>query len=150
MVLRDTVCSGIHRAFTLVEILIVVVILGILAAIVVPQFANASEEASAGTAYYELEKLRRAVDIYRARWENQLPVVEAGNGTWGALVSGNGEYLKAAPQNPYIGGANSRLITLASEADSAYHRDYGWIFDANTGQVWAAGFDADDEPLPKD
>lgn len=140
----------VRRAFTLVEILIVVVILGILAAIVVPQFANASEEASAGTTVYELEKLRRAVDVYRARWENHLPMVEAGDGTWGALVSGDGEYLKAAPLNPYIGGPNARVVTIASGPDESYHRDYGWIFDDETGEVWAAGFNADDEPLPRE
>lgn len=37
-----------NRAFTLVEILIVVVILGILAAVVIPQFVNASDEAQVG------------------------------------------------------------------------------------------------------
>ncbi|MBX3362554.1 MAG: prepilin-type N-terminal cleavage/methylation domain-containing protein [Phycisphaeraceae bacterium] len=38
----------VKRGFTLVEILIVVVILGILAAIVVPQFTNAANEARGG------------------------------------------------------------------------------------------------------
>ena len=37
--------NRVSKAFTLVEILIVVVILGILAAIVIPQFTNASQEA---------------------------------------------------------------------------------------------------------
>lgn len=137
------------RAFTLVEILIVVVILGILASIVVPQFANATEEAAVGTTVHELEKLRRAMDVYLARWDNQVPVIDAGEGTWGPLVAANGEYLKAAPLNPYVGGENGRVIVLASSADTEYHRDYGWVVNDETGEIWAGGFDEDDEPLPQ-
>lgn len=139
---------SIRRGFTLVEILIVVVILGVLAAIVVPQFAQASEEAAAGTTVYELEKLRRALDVYMARWDNALPQVEAGEGTWGPLVAGNGEYLKSAPMNPYV-GSNGRVIVLGNGPDAAFQTNYGWIFDASTGQIWAGGFNADDEPLPR-
>ena len=47
------------RAFTLVEILIVVVILGILAAIVVPQFTSASQEAQAGNVAQYFERFVR-------------------------------------------------------------------------------------------
>lgn len=141
--------SRMRRAFTLVEILIVVVILGILAAIVVPQFTGATGEAAAGTTNYELQKLRRALDVYQARWSSQLPSVEAGNGTWGPLVAGAGEYLKEAPQNSYVGGANRRVITLAAEADAAFQTSHGWIYDPATGRVWAGGFDANDQPLPR-
>ena len=136
------------RAFTLVEILIVVVILGILAAIVVPQFVTARSEAAAGTATYELEKLRRAVDVYMARNDNVLPDVAAGVGTWGDLVGANGEYLKTAPYNPYVGGANARTIVIRDTPDAAYQTTHGWIYDDATGQIWAGGFDADDEPFP--
>ena len=40
--------SNARKAFTLIEILIVVVILGILAAVVIPQFTNAADEANNG------------------------------------------------------------------------------------------------------
>jgi general secretion pathway protein G len=138
------------RAFTLVEILIVVVILGILAAIVVPQFARARDEAAEGTTVYELEKLRRAVDVYMARHDNRLPAVIEGDGTWGNLVASTGEYLKEAPANPYVPGPVSRRIVIRDSADVAYQTEYGWIFNDATGEIWAGGFDESDRPLPKD
>ncbi len=138
-----------RRAFTLVEILIVVVILGILAAIVVPRFVGARDEAAVGTTVYELEKLRRAIDVYMARHDNELPAVTAGDGTWGALTAGNGEYLKAAPMNPYVGGASSRVIIIANAPDGAYQQTHGWVFNDATGEVWAGSFDINNEPLPR-
>ena len=138
-----------RNAFTLVEILIVVVILGILAAIVVPQFVNARTEAAQGTTYSELQKLRRAVDVYMARHDNALPDVTAGDGTWGALVAGNGEYLKSAPYNTYVGGANARTIVIRGTPDAAYQTTHGWVYDSATGRVWAGSFDGNDEPLPQ-
>lgn len=57
-------CRG---AFTLVEILIVVVILGILAAIVTPQFANATQEAQQGAFVSELKLFEDAAYIYHAQ-----------------------------------------------------------------------------------
>jgi prepilin-type N-terminal cleavage/methylation domain-containing protein len=137
-----------HKAFTLVEILIVVVILGILAAVVVPQFVGAVSETSIGTTQSELTKLRRAVEVFQVRNENTLPTVAAGDGTWGDLIANNGEYLKEAPANPYVGGDNARVIVLGSGPDAAYQRTHGWIYDDTTGEIWAGGFDADDEPLP--
>lgn len=135
------------KAFTLVEILIVVVILGILAAVVVPQFVGAVEESSVTTTQSELKKLRRAIEVFQVRNENALPAVEAGDGTWGDLIAGTGEYLKEAPANPYVGGENARVIILGTDPDSSYQTTHGWVYNAATGEIWAGAFDADDQPI---
>ncbi len=57
--------SSRSRAFTLVEILIVVVILGILAAIVIPQFTSASQEAARSSFVTSLKQLVTAAELYR-------------------------------------------------------------------------------------
>lgn len=141
--------SYIKHGFTLVEILIVVVILGILAAIIVPNFANAVNDASVATTVNELNKIRRASEYFQVRNDSTMPNVLAGDGTWGVLVAGSGDYLKSAPTNAYVGGVNDQVIVLGNAPDAAYQTTHGWIFDAATGEIWAGGFDVNDEPLPK-
>jgi prepilin-type N-terminal cleavage/methylation domain-containing protein len=51
--------------FTLVELLIVVIVLAILAAIVVPQFANTANDARASAVDSNLAAMRSAVELYR-------------------------------------------------------------------------------------
>ncbi len=138
--------AKIQHAFTLVEILIVVVILAILAVLTVPRMLSATEDAATNSTLTDLHKIRNHVAVYRAR-ENTNPPVQAGNGTWGPLIGR--DYLAAAPTNAWIGGANSRVITLGNAPDVAYHTNYGWIYDPATGDVWAAGMDGDDQPLPR-
>ena len=62
-----------RRGFTLIEILIVVVILGILASIVVPQFSNASQEATASSIRSQLQTIRGQVELLRVRNAGALP-----------------------------------------------------------------------------
>jgi len=53
-----------HRGFTLIELLIVVVIIGILAAIAVPKFAATKERAFMGTMKSDLRNLATAQESY--------------------------------------------------------------------------------------
>jgi len=137
-----------RHGFTLVEILIVVVILGILAAIVVPSFANAVQDATIATTVNELNKIRRASEYFQVRNENTMPNVSAGDGTWGDLVAPGGEYLKSAPINAYVGGANQQTVVLGAAPDAAFQTDHAWIYDSTTGEIWAGGFDINDQPYP--
>ena len=69
-----------NRAFTLVEILIVVVILGILAAVVIPQFVNASDEAQVGNVETQLRTLRTQIQLFRAQSDdNSFPALVEGD-----------------------------------------------------------------------
>ena len=54
-----------RNGFTLIEILMVVAILGILAAVVIPQFANESEKAKMSTLLSDLQTIRAQIQFYK-------------------------------------------------------------------------------------
>jgi prepilin-type N-terminal cleavage/methylation domain-containing protein len=148
------------RAFTLVEILIVVVILGILAAIAIPQFAGASQNAQSTATHDALQKVRRAVNIYRVRHGGAMPPIVEGDGRedpdtgltcWGELVGTSGDYMLGVPINQWVSGANARRVVVVPNAvpDAVFQTDYGWIFDPVNGEVWAGSFNESDEALPR-
>ena len=70
----------IQRGFTLVELLIVVIILAILAAIVIPQFSSATVDAQEGALDANLNALRSAIDLYRVQHGNVYPGVNVSTG----------------------------------------------------------------------
>jgi len=51
------------------------------------------------------------------------------------------------PANEYVGGKNANKVVMGTSPDTKFHADYGWIFNHQTGQLWAAGFDLNDKPL---
>jgi len=57
-----------HRGFTLVELMIVVAIIGILAAIAIPQFAKYRERAFNSAALSDVRNLRTDLEGYFAEW----------------------------------------------------------------------------------
>lgn len=133
-------------AFTLIEILIVVLILGILAAIVLGASWNVTMDAQRGVTFSELKKLRRHIEAYNIVHRG-FPEVTAGDGTWGSIIGP--EFMLSAPVNAWVDSANNRKIVLRNTPDTGYQSGYAWIFDPATGRVWAGGFDDQDQPFPK-
>src|SRR5204863_7923578 len=89
--------------FTLVEILIVVIILGILAAIVIPQFTNASQDARKSSLASQLQTLRSQIELYKLQHGDTLPNLPAGWTPLTTVAAYNGTnfgpYMQSAPVN---------------------------------------------------
>ena len=151
-----------RKGFTLVEILIVVVILGILAAIVVPQFTSASQSAVKGALQTQLQTIESQVELYRVNESGALPHNDAtsalggpadanGEGSWGVMVSN--EYMKDEPFNGYV--KTSIVDTQAGVAEADYmiaaaawvDTDPGWLYDTDNGRCYAMAYDDDDNLL---
>ena len=60
--------KNVKKGFTLIELLIVVVIIGILAAIAIPKFANTKEKAYLTAMKSDLRNLMTAEEAYFAEW----------------------------------------------------------------------------------
>src|SRR3954462_13179873 len=67
-----------QTGFTLVEILIVVIILGILVAIVIPQFTNASQDARESSLLSQLQTLRSQIELYKLQHRDVIPNLVGG------------------------------------------------------------------------
>jgi len=124
-----------NRAFTLVEILIVVIILGVLAAIVVPQFNVATEDAQTSAIESQLQTIRGQFELFRAQQSAQVPDLVALQ--WAPLVDGG--YFTDAPLNPKT---NSTVI-VAGTGPADGGADDGWVWDSSTSKIYAALFDED-------
>lgn len=74
----------IHRVqtgFTLVELLIVVIILAILAAIIVPQFTEATDDAVQSAYDTNIANIRSAIDLYRQQHQAYPGAVTSSGGS---------------------------------------------------------------------
>ncbi len=77
------------RGFTLVELMIVIVIIGILAAIAIPRFIGAQDRARISAAKAQLNSVRQALALY----EMDHSAYPASTNDWDALIANLTDYV---------------------------------------------------------
>jgi general secretion pathway protein G len=146
-----------EKGFTLVEILIVVVILGILAAIVIPQFTSASTEAKESALVSDIQAIRSQIELYKIHHNDNLPGTQGPDFTTAMTSKTNqdgvvdtsggtdptfrfGPYMRTIPINPF-----NDLNTVETDG-TAGNNSHGWNFITVAG-VTQGLFQPDDDKL---
>lgn len=134
--------ATLQRGFTLIEIMVVVVIMGVLAALVVPKLMGRTDEARIVAAKQDISTIMQALKLYRL--DNQrYPTTEQGlaalttRPTSGPAANGwkTGGYLDKVPKDPWGGAYQLLSPGIKGEID---------IFSLGAdGQPGGAGNDAD-------
>ncbi|MBN1765054.1 MAG: prepilin-type N-terminal cleavage/methylation domain-containing protein [Sedimentisphaerales bacterium] len=155
-----------RKGFSMVELVIVIIILGIIAAIAIPRISSGSKNAGEAALRANLATVRNAIDWYYGEHKMSFPGAKAdglGNAagsqtaffnqlTMYSDADGNCSASKdvAFPYGPYIRGsfpslpvgANSgtNTVTVNASADpleSAAGDGTGWIYSTATGEIIA-------------
>ena len=141
------------RALTLVEILIVLIILGILAAIVIPQFTDAAKQARISALIVNLNDVREALNKYKSQhggvYPSRLELLTVCTYTTGEQPSDKkehvpewahyllGPYLDRIPLNPISNSNAVRTVTSDTKFSPPEDTDGGWWYNGTTGEFRA-------------
>ncbi len=119
--MRRTAHNALPFGFTLIEILIVVVILGILAAVVITQFTDVRGDANDSSVLTQLHTIRQQIEVYRVK-NGDDPELE--DEQRDDLVLN--DYLHSVPVNPLNGSS------LIAEEPGA---GVGWVWRDSASDV---------------
>jgi len=149
-----------QRGFTLIEILIVVIILGIMAAIAVPAFNTYGRTARESSLVSTVRTLRSQIQAYRLQHGDELPDLAAastaGNHfrplTDQTTYSGKncGPYLTSVPVNALTNGSvvmNVATMNASGLPDPVPGADFIYDFSGVTGAIWGTSDRATGTPI---
>jgi len=131
-----------YRGFSLVELIIVVAVLGIMAAIVVPQFQNQSTQAKEAVAKECLRILRSAIELYTAQhsgvppgYTDDDPQTPPSSLNFYNQLTIENRYMSKMPSNPFNNCQNIKIIGNSESFPLSATGNFGWVYQAATKTI---------------
>lgn len=124
-----------EKGFTLIELVIIIVVLGILASVAIPKYKSIVAESKEAAAKGALGSLRSGISIYYAN-----EAVTTGTAAWPPIdsMSAVGVVMEhALPSNPYQLSTNApdSIVTGVTKGTIVGTRG-GWAYKESTGEIW--------------
>lgn len=130
------------RGFSLVELMIVVAVLGILAAIVFPQFQEHAAQAKEAVAKDSLRILRSAIELYTVRHSNvppgykdDNPQLAPTNSDFQSQLITQGHYMSEMPTNPFNKRQDVRMVGNNETFPLNPTGQFGWVYQPTTNTI---------------
>jgi prepilin-type N-terminal cleavage/methylation domain-containing protein len=129
----------VKRAFSLTELMIALVIIGILAAIILPHFQSSSIQAKEAAAKDHLRLLRGTIEFYAAQNKGVPPGYpdndigsDPDSDSFYEQIVDSGNYYKKMPKNPFNNLDTINMIGNSETFPADATGIYGWVYQPAT------------------